>query len=171
MKLTTKGTITMIRENAVGRNSCQCIGLRYIGKFLMPIVSVCCLQAWAEELESTAPGGTNTLTVAETYTATQDQDLTFGALQVEATPVTFDFSATPTRKVVFDGSSQNAFVVNKKNAMSFLKVESGVWLRDLTVHSIAVVVTAKLERRCFSITAFGRICIVYMLDAMQKSVL
>ena len=122
-----KGRITMIRENALGKkNSCQCVGLRYIGKFLLPIVSVCCMQAWAEEFELvSASGATKEVTESGTYTAPQDQDLTFGALQVAATPVTFDFSATPTRKVVFDGSSQNAFVVNKKNANVIFK--GGEW--------------------------------------------
>ena len=44
--------ITMARKNATGKNSCQFIGLRHIGRFLMPIVSVCCMQAWAAGLGS-----------------------------------------------------------------------------------------------------------------------
>ena len=47
----------MTRKNATGENSCQCIGLRHIGRFLMSIVSVCCMQARAAEMES-AEGAT-----------------------------------------------------------------------------------------------------------------
>ena len=106
----------MIRQNSSGKkNSCQCVGLRYIGKFLMPIVSVCCMQAWAEEFElESASGETKEVTESGTYTASQD--LTFGALEVKAQNVTFDFSEDEARKVVFNGSSATALLVNKKRA-------------------------------------------------------
>jgi len=105
----------MIRENALGKNSCHYVGLRYISRFLLPIVSVCCMQAWAEDFElESAPGETEIVTESGTYTASED--LAFGGLTVEASPVTFDFSANPSRKVVFDGSSATAFLVNKKRA-------------------------------------------------------
>ena len=113
----------MIRENALGKkNSCHYVGLRYISRFLMPIVSVCCIQVWAVEIES-APGETKIVNENGTYTASED--LEFGALKVEAQNVTFDFSATPTRKVVFDGSVSPAFVVNKKRANVTFK--GGEW--------------------------------------------
>ena len=113
----------MIRENGLGKkNSCHCVGLRYISRFLMPIVSVCCIQAWAEELTS-ASGETKTVT-AGTYTASQD--LTFGALQVAASPVIFDFSANPSRKVVFNGTSKTAFAVEKSDAEVVFK--GGEWV-------------------------------------------
>ena len=106
----------MIRENALGKkNSCHYVGLRYISRFLLPIVSVCCIQAWAEEIELvSAPGETKEVTESGTYTASQD--LTFGALEVKAQNVTFDFSEDEARKVVFNGSSATALLVNKKRA-------------------------------------------------------
>lgn len=98
----------MIRENGLGeKNSCHCVGLRYISRFLMPIVSVCCIQAWAVELES-APGETKEVTESGTYTASQD--LTFATLTVAASPVTFDFAANPSRKVVLS----DGFAVTKR---------------------------------------------------------
>lgn len=109
----------MIRQNSSGKkNSCQCVGLRYIGKFLMPIVSVCCMQAWAEELTS-ASGETKTVTEPGIYTASQD--LTFGALEVAASPVTFDFSANPLRKVVL---SDRFAVTMRKGKVDFI---GGEW--------------------------------------------
>ncbi|MBO5941381.1 MAG: hypothetical protein J6R18_09340 [Kiritimatiellae bacterium] len=99
----------MIHENALGKkNSCQCVGLRNIGKFLMPIVSVCCMQAWAEEFELVSASGETKIVESGTYTASQD--LEFGALTVEASPVTFDFSANPSRKVVLS----DGFAVTKR---------------------------------------------------------
>ena len=107
------------------KNSCQCVGLRYVGRFLMPIVSVCCLQAWAAELVST-PGGTNILKEAGTYTASQD--LTFGALQVAASPVVFDLSANPSRKVVFDGTApDNGDVFSIRTKGASVTFKGGEW--------------------------------------------
>ena len=93
----------------------------------MLIVWAFCLQALATEeafiLES-APGETNTVAESGTYTASQD--LTFGALQVAASPVTFDFSETPSRKVVFDGASGTAFAVKQSDAEVVFK--GGEWV-------------------------------------------
>lgn len=128
----------MIRENALGKkNSCQCVGLRYIGKFLLLIVSVCCMQAWAEDepvfsLES-ASGETKTVAKSGTYTASQD--LTFGALEITKSPVTFDFSATPARKVVFNGTS--AYAVEVLNRGTTVTFKGGEWgAADGTAYSI-----------------------------------
>ena len=121
-----KGAITMIRENALGKkNSCHYVGLRYISRFLLPIVSVCCMQAWAEDFELvSASGATNEVTESGTYTASQD--LTFGALQVAASPVTFDFSATPTRRVVFDGTAPDA-VFSIRTSCANVVFNGGEW--------------------------------------------
>jgi hypothetical protein len=117
-----KGRITMIRENALGKkNSCHYVGLRYISRFLLPIVSVCCMQAWAEEFELVSASGETKIVESGTYTASQD--LTFGALEVVASPVTFDFSATPSRKVVL--TEPTAFNVATENANVYFK--GGEW--------------------------------------------
>jgi hypothetical protein len=94
--------------------------LRNVALFLLPIVSVCCLQAWAVDLES-APSATVEISEEGIYTASSD--LSFGALSVKASPVTFDFSATPSRKVVL--SSDTAFSVAKKKANVTFK--GGEW--------------------------------------------
>ena len=112
----------MIRENALGKkNSCHYVGLRYISRFLLPIVSVCCMQAWAEEFELVSASGETKIVESGTYTASQD--LTFGALEVVASPVTFDFSATPSRKVVL--TEPTAFNVATENANVYFK--GGEW--------------------------------------------
>lgn len=112
----------MIRENGLGKkNICHCVGLRCISRFLMPIVSVCCMQAWAEEeqglvFQSSNYGATNVLAKSGTYMASGDST-TLGALQVTASPVTFDFSANPSHKVVFDGTApDDVFSVRTKKA-------------------------------------------------------
>ena len=70
-------------------------------------------------LES-APG--ETVTISEgVYTS--EGDLSFGALSVTASPVTFDFAATPSRKVVL--SSDTAFSVAQRKANVTFK--GGEW--------------------------------------------
>ena len=114
----------MIRRNTFGENDrCKRQGecLRNAAMFLLPVISVCGLQAWATEeqglvLQGSAPGATNVLTQSGTYTAS-DEPTTLGALQVAASPVTFDFSANPSHKVVFDGTApDDVFSVRTKKA-------------------------------------------------------
>ena len=121
----------MIRQNSSGKkNSCQCVGLRYIGKFLLPIVSVCCMQAWAEEaqglvFQGSNYGATNVLAESGTYMASGDST-TLGALQVTASPVTFDFSANPSHKVVFDGAAPDA-VFSIRTSCANVVFNGGEW--------------------------------------------
>ena len=141
----------MIRENGLGKkNSRQCVGFRYVGKFLLPIVSVCCMQAWAVELES-APGETKIVNENGTYTASQD--LEFGALKVEAQNVTFEFSATPSRKVVLTESS--AFNVATANANVYFK--GGEWNANGNGSFYCALPRGAITTMFCSMDVFGRI--------------
>jgi hypothetical protein len=79
------------------------------------------MQAWAEEeqglvFQGSNYGATNVLAKSGTYMASGDST-TLGALQVTASPVTFDFSANPSHKVVFDGTApDDVFSVRTKKA-------------------------------------------------------
>jgi hypothetical protein len=79
------------------------------------------MQAWAEEeqglvFQGSNYGATNVLAESGTYMASGDST-TLGALQVKASPVTFDFSANPSHKVVFDGTApDDVFSVRTKKA-------------------------------------------------------
>ena len=121
---TMKGAMAMILKNAFGktnRHNRQGACLRNAAMFLLPVLSVCGLQAWATEeqglvLQGSAPGATNVLDKSGIYTVSGDST-TLGALQVAASPVTFDFSANPSHKVVFDGTApDDVFSVRTKKA-------------------------------------------------------
>lgn len=121
---TMKGAMAMILKNAFGktnRHNRQGACLRNAAMFLLPVLSVCGLQARATEeqrfvLQGSAPGATNVLAESGIYTVSGDST-TLGALQVAASPVTFDFSANPLHKVVFDGTApDDVFSVRTKKA-------------------------------------------------------
>lgn len=80
----------------------------------------------ASEWGGSIPASDDLVTIASngTYVASTS-DLAYGALAVAATNVTFDFSATPTRKVVFDGSDASPLTVN--TALSRTLFKCGTW--------------------------------------------
>ncbi len=109
---------------------------------IVAVATLCCVAALAAtsvtfpsaggDLSSDAawggskPASDDLVTIASngTYTAASS-DLAYGSLSVAATNVTFDFSATPSRRVVFDGSVENALTVNKAKSQTFFK--GGEW--------------------------------------------
>ena len=109
---------------------------------MIAVAALCCVEARAAtsvtfpsaggDLSSDAawggskPASDDLVTIASngTYTAASS-DLAYGSLSVVATNVTFDFSATPSRRVVFDGSVENALTVNKAKSQTFFK--GGEW--------------------------------------------
>ena len=109
---------------------------------MIAVAALCCAEAWAAtsvtfpsaggDLSSNAawggskPASDDLVTIASngTYTAASS-DLAYGSLSVAATNVMFDFSATPSRRVVFDGSVENALTVNKAKSQTFFK--GGEW--------------------------------------------
>ena len=121
---TMKGAMAMILKNAFGKTNSrkrQGACLRNAAMFLLPVISVCGLQAWATEeqgsvLQGSDYGATNVLAESGIYTAS-GESTTLGALQVVASPVTFDFSTNPLHKVVFDGTApDDVFSVRTKKA-------------------------------------------------------
>ena len=76
---------------------------------------------WGGEM----PGKSDPVAIINDGTYTASSDLAFGALSVNVARVTFDFSQTPSRKVVFDGSSQKALAVTKTESQTVFK--GGEW--------------------------------------------
>ena len=69
-------------------------------------------------------GSQGVVTNDGTYNATAD--LNFSALSVRAADVTFDFSQTPLRKVLFDGSVTEALTIHPTKSRTFFK--GGEWI-------------------------------------------